>query len=164
MQRMWLALLIRASLAASVPTSLPPDPERGRALYRRDCWQCHGAKGLGEGPADGVVGATAPPLAGRVPQERWDALIGVIRSGRGGMPGYEAVIGDTDAKRILVWLDQLDPETGADPTPPSSKRKKKLPSEDAVLPSKKKPARATDAAEDGQPATEAPAPSRPSDR
>ena len=36
-----------------------------------------------------------------------------------------------------------------------------LPSEDAVLPSKKKPARATSAAEDGRPATEAPAPSRP---
>lgn len=40
------------------PMSPRPSAERGRAIYERACWPCHGNEGLGDGPA--AAGLIAP--------------------------------------------------------------------------------------------------------
>ncbi|MDR7483949.1 MAG: c-type cytochrome [Armatimonadota bacterium] len=43
---------------ALAPTSPRPSAERGRAVFERACWPCHGNTGLGDGPA--AAGLVAP--------------------------------------------------------------------------------------------------------
>lgn len=96
---------------ADVPTKIPPDHIRGEKLYRDLCWQCHGKKGLGNGPQSKAV--KAPALAG-VARKRFSQLVQVIQNGKGLMPAYEQVIDRHDSKRILQWLTRLDSKTGVD--------------------------------------------------
>jgi mono/diheme cytochrome c family protein len=107
-------LFVGASAAeAGVPTKIPPDRERGEALYRVNCWPCHGAQALGDGPAGAPL--KTPPLAGVIRPTDFDPQVEVVLRGRGAMPGYAEVLDRNDARRILVWLSELDPLTGVDP-------------------------------------------------
>lgn len=109
-------VLVAGGLAlASMPTKRPPDPERGRALYRESCWMCHGYTGEGAGPAAGGLPTVSPPLAGRLAEGDYDRLAQLILNGKGDMPGFAAVMDRHDARRILVWLGTLDPEHPHDP-------------------------------------------------
>ena len=101
-----LALLV---WFAGVPTKIPPDRDRGQELYRTNCWQCHGAQGLGDGPA-----MASPPLAGRIGASGYDDAVELIFTGKGDMPGFSGVMDKTETRRILVWLADLDPKTGVD--------------------------------------------------
>lgn len=109
-----LALLGGAALAG-VPTKRPPDPERGRQLYRENCWSCHGWTGEGHGPVEALLPTRAPALAGRLKEQDYDALVKEILEGRGDMPSYSQVMDRFDARRILIWLGTLDPEHPNDP-------------------------------------------------
>ena len=102
-------MLIGMALA-DVPTKLAPDEERGEALYRENCWQCHGTNGLGDGPL--AVALPSPPLAGRIAAEDFPASVDLIQAGTGSMPAYSQVLNRHDSRRIMVWLATLDPETG----------------------------------------------------
>ena len=105
-------ILIGLALA-DVPTKLAPDEERGEALYRENCWQCHGANALGAGPLSAVL--PSPPLAGRIATEDFPDSVDLIQGGQGNMPAYSQVLNRHDSRRILVWLATLDPETGRRP-------------------------------------------------
>ena len=48
--------------AASAPVS-PESLENGAALYKRQCVMCHGAAGLGDGPAAKTLKGKLPSLA-----------------------------------------------------------------------------------------------------
>jgi mono/diheme cytochrome c family protein len=101
-----LALLV---WLAGVPTKIPPDRDRGRELYAINCWPCHGEAALGDGPA-----MASPPLAGRISASGYDEAVALIQAGKGDMPGFSAVMDKSETRRILVWLAELDPKTGAD--------------------------------------------------
>ncbi len=114
--RALLALVLLGGVAvAAVPTKRPPDPERGRTLYRENCWSCHGWTGEGNGPMAALLPTVSPPLAGRYEKERYDALVELILEGKGDMPAYAQVMDRHDARRILIWLATLDPEKPHDP-------------------------------------------------
>ena len=100
-------ILIGLALA-DVPTKLAPDEERGEALYRENCWQCHGANALGAGPLSAVL--PSPPLAGRIAAEDFPDSVDLIQGGQGNMPAYSQVLNRHDSRRILVWLATLDPD------------------------------------------------------
>ncbi|MDG1480971.1 MAG: cytochrome c [Myxococcota bacterium] len=108
-------LLIGLALAG-VPTKLAPDEERGEALYRASCWQCHGVNALGDGPLSAAV--PSPPLAGRIVSDDFPDTVDLIEAGQGDMPAYSQVLNRHDIRRILVWLATLDPETGINPDAP----------------------------------------------
>ena len=113
------ALLLGAALAG-VPTKTKAPEEEGEGRYRSHCAGCHGAQGLGDGPALVALRSEAPALAGRVEALPDAPEIDVILEGRGDMPGYASVMGRSAARDILLWLSRLDPETGqpSGPRPP----------------------------------------------
>lgn len=100
---------------AEQPGKLKPDVERGEGLWLENCWQCHGKRALGDGPLAQAGPVAAPPLAGRVPEER-EPWITTIHRGKETMPAFGPVFDRHDARRVLVWLDALDPETGGGPS------------------------------------------------
>lgn len=105
---------------AGVPTKTKAPEEEGEARYRAHCAACHGAQGLGDGPALVALRSEAPALAGRVEALPDAPEIELILEGRGDMPGYASVMGRNAARDILLWLSRLDPETGEPvrPRPP----------------------------------------------
>ena len=54
-----LAMRLSAIYHVSLLPAITPDPSRGQALYAEQCAVCHGASGLGDGPAG--VGMQPPP-------------------------------------------------------------------------------------------------------
>ena len=111
-----LLLLISSLALAGVPTKLESDKDRGELLYMRNCWQCHGKQGQGDGPLAEAFEPLAP-LAGTIPSEEYDQAIALIRQGKGDMPAFSDVLDKHDTRRVLVWLskaDQPDDEDQAD--------------------------------------------------
>jgi mono/diheme cytochrome c family protein len=93
-----------APTVKSMPTTRPSDRERGRELWLRSCWQCHGEEGKGDGPASAAMVGGVPTLVGKVPPEDFDRLVTLVLDGRGAMPAYREDIDKHDARRILVYL------------------------------------------------------------
>lgn len=116
-----LALTAGVALAkpdgtSTMPTKRPPDYEVGKKLWAQSCWQCHGEKGLGDGPAAAALPGGVPSLDGKVKGEKFDALVRVIQDGRGRMPAYSEDIDEHDSRRILQYL--RDVMEGKTPPPP----------------------------------------------
>lgn len=92
------------------PTKRPPDREVGMALYKQSCWQCHGEKGLGDGPAAAALVGGVPSLVGRIRSkdaeslEDFDALVNAVQNGKGRMPAYSEDIDKADTRRILLYV------------------------------------------------------------
>jgi mono/diheme cytochrome c family protein len=94
----------RGAPAGKMPSTRPSDRERGRELWLRSCWQCHGEAGKGDGPAAAAFAAGVPSLVGKVPPEEFDRLVTVVLDGRGPMPAFREDIDKHDTRRILVYL------------------------------------------------------------
>jgi mono/diheme cytochrome c family protein len=94
----------------TMPTKRPSDHVRGKELWSSACWQCHGAQGLGDGPAAASLVGGVPDLTTRVVTgdteeiAREGALVDVIQDGRGRMPAYSEVIDRADSRRILIYV------------------------------------------------------------
>lgn len=108
-----LAVFVMSGLAfaapekpPAMPTKRPPDPEVGQRIYNQSCWQCHGERGLGDGPAAAAVPGGVPPLAVKGEKD-FDKLIDVIQDGRGRMPAYAEDIDKHDSRRILIFVKDM---------------------------------------------------------
>ena len=115
--RLTLCLAILAlgwPATAGQPTKRPTDVEKGESLWERSCWQCHGERAAGDGPAAAALPGGVPSLVGQVPEERWDALVQVIMTGRGPMPAFAEELDKRDARRILKYLNKLEEEPPED--------------------------------------------------
>ena len=82
---------------------------RGNVLYQRHCMPCHGPQGQGNGP---VVGQGkfpfAPAAVGPLVASYTDAyLYGIIRVGRGLMPGYGDRMTHNDRWAVVLHLREL---------------------------------------------------------
>ena len=97
-----------SSAWAGVPSKLPPDKERGEALYQANCGMCHGVTAQGDGPLSAVLQRPAPRLAGAIHTNKQEGNIDLIQQGRGDMPAYSAIMDRHDTRRVLVWLGSLD--------------------------------------------------------
>lgn len=96
---------------------LQPTPEvieRGNVLYQRHCMACHGPLGEGNGP---VVGEGkfpfAPSVVTPVSAAHSDAyLYGIIRVGRGLMPGYGERVTHRDRWAMVLYMRELQRQAG----------------------------------------------------
>ncbi len=110
MSALLFAAVVLPVALAEVPTKRPKDRELAAQLYRQNCVACHGKRALGDGPLAEATGASA--LAGRVPDGAEEAWVETISTGAGSMPGYSSVFHRKDARRVVDWLEGLNPETG----------------------------------------------------
>ena len=103
----------RPEVVDSLTNPVPPTPEslaRGEQLYERVCIVCHGPDGAG---TTGYIFELHPlmaayPLNGEVAIARSDGYIyGMIRVGRGVMPGYGHQITHYDRWHIVNYVRQL---------------------------------------------------------
>ena len=86
---------------------------RGRAIYERDCVQCHGVGGKGS-PAvvamfqlpPETMDLTRKNLDGYSP----DSLSATLKGGKGEMPEYQKALSREDAHAILEYLRRLREE------------------------------------------------------
>jgi mono/diheme cytochrome c family protein len=93
--------------------------DNGRKYYQINCAVCHGAAGMGNGPAV-RFGVPAPNLLTPVTKGRTDGYIyGMIRNGRGLMPNYVRIEDDDrwDVVNYLRALQGAIPGVVADTSP-----------------------------------------------
>lgn len=88
----------------TVPTKRPGDREIGEALWKQSCSQCHGATGLGDGPAAEAMPGGVPDILGTLTEESLDRMVTVVQEGRGRMPAYSETIDRADSRRVLQYL------------------------------------------------------------
>ena len=95
--------------AAKRPNPLPPTADavqRGHELFRRDCEQCHGKAGHGDGPqAPSLQPQPADLASTRVQSQTDGALFWKMTQGRGMMPG--ATLGERDKWAVINFLRTL---------------------------------------------------------
>jgi mono/diheme cytochrome c family protein len=126
-----LVLLVLAALPAwamagssSWPTKRGSDVSWGKGLYNAHCWQCHGRKAEGDGPAAEALQVPVPGLRGRSNNDTRGDLVTTARQGSGPMPTYEDSISRQDVRRIFLYIESLDdpeeePEEDPDQEAPS---------------------------------------------
>lgn len=114
-----VAALAKPAGSGVMPGKRDPDPEVGRRLWKRGCWQCHGETGKGDGPAAASLLGGVPPFEVK-DEGAFPELVDVVQKGRGRMPAYAEDIDKHDSRRILVYL--LEVQSGRmDPTAPAKK-------------------------------------------
>ena len=96
---------------------------RGKEIWERSCWQCHGKEGRGDGPAAGDLAVSVPDLRGNVGGKRQKELVDVILNGRSLMPAFSEEFDLFDARRILVYLRRLEEDTTPEEVKPEAPSK-----------------------------------------
>lgn len=119
-----LLYLLSTIALASQPTKREKDFDRGAALYKQNCWMCHGELGEGSGPAAGSLATPSPSIVGRLEGKAYNVALRAILDGKGDMPAYSEVFPREDAKRILKWLENPKPVKVKKPTTKKSVGKK----------------------------------------
>ncbi|WP_119631612.1 c-type cytochrome [Methylocaldum marinum] len=78
---------------------------RGKELYSRECLQCHGESGQGDGPMAGYIGTRVANLGSAETQEQTDgAVFYKIRTGRGSMPSFRTALDEDDVWHLVNFL------------------------------------------------------------
>jgi mono/diheme cytochrome c family protein len=127
--RLWLVCLLMmftTSLAgAAVPKKRGSDYDEGKKIWKRSCWQCHGKKAEGDGPAAAAIAGGVPTLRGGVVvKPKRNDLIRSVLGGKGLMPSFAEELERPDAKRVLIYLEKLDARNGVEPEEKEEKEKK----------------------------------------
>ena len=104
--------------AAAVKNPVQPTPKSitaGRQAYMRACRQCHGPKGLGDGPL-----APKDPSPPNLTDAQWiygssdGEIFSIISNGVGGdseMKGHRSEMTVTDMWNIVNYLRSIGPQT-----------------------------------------------------
>ncbi len=106
-------------LLPGMPRAEAGDPARGRRIYERLCWWCHGEDGFGDGPAseylsppprdltDGTYKFRSTPFDEFFPGD--DDIFRVIKHGLAGtaMPGWGDVLDDDGIWDLVAFLKEL---------------------------------------------------------
>ena len=110
-------MLLPMATFAAQPRKRPADHVRGKEIWERSCWQCHGKEARGDGPASGDLAVPVPDLRGNLSGSRQKELVDAILNGRSAMPAFSEELDIYDARRILVYLRRLEEEAPVLPKP-----------------------------------------------
>ncbi len=76
-------------------------------MYRTYCLNCHGAKGLGNGPVtDSLTPSPADLTSENVQKKSEKELLSIIREGKSGtsMPAWKGELSEQDIRNVLAYL------------------------------------------------------------
>jgi mono/diheme cytochrome c family protein len=124
----WLAIILlflaSATLSAvsgpeagaAVPKKRGSDYVEGKKIWKRSCWQCHGLKAEGDGPAaEAMVGGVPTLRGGIIVKPKRNDFMRSVLDGKGLMPAFSAEMERPDAKRVIIYLEKLDERNGVEP-------------------------------------------------
>jgi mono/diheme cytochrome c family protein len=106
---------------ATMRNPLPPTPDnakKGQAVYEAQCASCHGATGLGDGPAakslvpnPAQLGWLARiPLARRDAYMAWSISEGGAAVGASAMPAFKGKLSDEEMWAVIGYIDARLPK------------------------------------------------------
>ena len=86
------------------------DPQKGRAIYEKNCVTCHGVQGKGDGPASKML--TPPPADLSSPKTRAKSesdLLKTIQNGRppSSMPAFSAQLTEQEIYDVYSYIRML---------------------------------------------------------
>ncbi len=117
-----LTFLPMVAIAAQ-PRKRPADHVRGKEIWERSCWQCHGKDASGNGPAAADLLVPVPDLRGNLDGNRQKEMVDAILNGRSTMPAFSEELDIYDVRKILVYLRRLEQKDSESPksvaTPPA---------------------------------------------
>ena len=102
----WVAPERPSHRANTVPATTEA-VQRGRDLFHRDCEQCHGKAGHGDGPLSGSLSPRPADLASHHVQSQLDgALFWKMTEGRGVMP--RAALSESDKWSVVDFIRSFE--------------------------------------------------------
>ena len=105
------AALLWIGQAEGQRSKLPKtDPEAGERIYKRNCVNCHGVAGQGDGAAAARLDPKPADLTSAKTQAKPDAeLLETIKLGRPGtaMPGWTSEIDEREMRDVVAYIRTL---------------------------------------------------------
>ncbi|MBU6434063.1 MAG: c-type cytochrome [Nitrospirae bacterium] len=86
------------------------DPQKGKAVYVRNCMLCHGHQGLGNGPVGKTINPPAVDFTGAASKKKTDVeLLAPIENGRPptAMVGWKGQLSDAEIQEVLACVKSL---------------------------------------------------------
>ncbi len=115
---MWLLMaLVSVGVAGKQPSKRPTDEARGKELYERHCYACHGAGARGDGPATAALREGVPVVRDF---DVTPELIEVVMKGRQRMPAFGNTFDRPDTRRVLQHMSRLPDRATEPPSPPKA--------------------------------------------
>ena len=98
-------------LATTFAQKVDPTPEnvsKGQELYKKNCLVCHGATGLGDGPAGKRLNPKPTSFQDKEKMSKTDEqLIEEITKGKGSMPAFERKLKESERWMVLHYIRTL---------------------------------------------------------
>lgn len=102
------ALRAGEELEQPLPTNDPAALERGTAVFKNFCQECHGPAGKGDGPVALRGFPPPPPLPAEHALRMKDGQIfHVLTYGQGNMPAYASQLSRQDRWRVILYVRSL---------------------------------------------------------
>ncbi len=80
----------------------------GQKIYKKMCWTCHGAEGIGDGPAASVLTPAPANFSTTLFQNQSDgAIYWKLSTGKGSMAGYESSLSEDQRWSLVNYLRTL---------------------------------------------------------
>jgi mono/diheme cytochrome c family protein len=113
--------------AAKKTNPVAPDDQSlaaGKALYVKNCLSCHGATGVGNGPAAKDLEKSPGDLSKADMNKQTDgALFWKLTTGKKPMPAFETLTTEQERWEIVNYVRTLAPKAEATTSQPSSEKK-----------------------------------------
>lgn len=85
--------------------------EKGKKIYEKICWTCHGKSGQGDGPAGKTLDPKPANHTSAAVQSQTDgAIYWKISTGRGEMPAYAKLLSKTERWQLIEYIRTLKEE------------------------------------------------------
>ena len=109
MRRRRACTLVALALAGCTQPAGPELPISGEQLYNQYCARCHGVDGVPTAEAPTASSFADPAVVERLSDE---SMKGVIRAGRGQMPGFGDRFTDATLQVFVAYVRSLPPAPG----------------------------------------------------
>lgn len=107
MQQPWTAPAAACSVANPVPSNAA-SLDAGKLLYTKNCYNCHGKKGKGDGPKSGDLDKSPKDFTKATFQSQTDgSLFWKMTEGRKPMPSFKKDLNPTERWQVINYIRTL---------------------------------------------------------
>ena len=103
-----IPLILTTTFAQKVDPT-PENVSKGQELYKKNCLVCHGATGLGDGPAGKRLNPKPSNFQDKekIASHTDEQLMETITKGKGSMPAFERKLKESERWMVLHYIRTL---------------------------------------------------------